>query len=134
MSTQTMIASDELFIGGEWIKPQGSDRISVLAASTEEPVGSVPDGTNGDIDAAVKAARQASEDPSGWSSWSNEDRARARRTATIRRSDPLKHARIPAAAFRACRALRRQRIIEFRRGPPGRSHTGSSVRSTAEVP
>ena len=39
MSTHTMIASDELFIGGEWVKPQGSGRISVLAASTEEPVG-----------------------------------------------------------------------------------------------
>jgi acyl-CoA reductase-like NAD-dependent aldehyde dehydrogenase len=72
-----MIASDELFIGGGWIKPKGSDRISVLAASTEEPVGSVPDGTNADIDAAVKAARQAFDDPSGWSSWSNEDRAQA---------------------------------------------------------
>ena len=78
MSTQTMIASDELFIGGEWIKPQGSDRISVLAASTEEPIGSVPAGTNADINAAVKAARQAFEDPSGWSSWSNEARAGAR--------------------------------------------------------
>ena len=77
MSTQTMIASDELFIGGEWIKPQGSGRISVLAASTEEPVGSVPDGTNADIDAAVAAARAAFDDPSGWSSWSVEDRAQA---------------------------------------------------------
>jgi aldehyde dehydrogenase (NAD+) len=77
MSTQTMIASDELFIGGEWVKPQGSDRISVLAASTEEPVGSVPEGTNADIDAAVRAARAAFEDPSGWSSWSSEDRAQA---------------------------------------------------------
>jgi aldehyde dehydrogenase (NAD+) len=77
MSTQTMIASDELFIGGEWIKPQGSERISVLAASTEEPVGSVPDGTSADIDAAVAAARAAFEDPSGWSSWSVEDRAQA---------------------------------------------------------
>ena len=71
MSTQTTIDSDELFIGGEWIKPQGSDRISVLAASTEELVGSVPDGTNADIDAAVNAARAAFEDPSGWSSWSS---------------------------------------------------------------
>ena len=44
MSTQTTIDSAELFIGGEWIPPQGSGRISVLAASTEEPVGSVPDG------------------------------------------------------------------------------------------
>jgi acyl-CoA reductase-like NAD-dependent aldehyde dehydrogenase len=77
MSTQTMIASDELFIGGEWIKPQGSGRISVLAASTEEPVGSVPDGTNADIDAAVRAARGAFDDPSGWSSWSSDDRAQA---------------------------------------------------------
>jgi hypothetical protein len=44
VSTQTTIDSDELFIGGEWIKPHGSGRISVLAASTEELVGSVPDG------------------------------------------------------------------------------------------
>jgi aldehyde dehydrogenase (NAD+) len=77
MSTQTMIVSDELFIGGEWIAPQGSGRISVLAASTEEPVGSVPDGTHADIDAGVRAARAAFEDPSGWSSWSSEDRAQA---------------------------------------------------------
>jgi aldehyde dehydrogenase (NAD+) len=61
MSTQTTIDSDELFIGGEWIKPRGSDRISVLAASTEEVVGSVPDGTNADVDAAVNAARGAFE-------------------------------------------------------------------------
>src|ERR1700724_3459951 len=77
MSTRTTIDSDELFIGGEWIRPRGSDRISVLAASTEELVGSVPDGTNADIDAAVNAARGAFEDPSGWSSWSSEDRAQA---------------------------------------------------------
>jgi aldehyde dehydrogenase (NAD+) len=62
---------------GASVKPQGSDRISVLAASTEEPVGSVPDGTNADIDVAVRAARAAFEDPSGWSSWSSEDRAQA---------------------------------------------------------
>jgi aldehyde dehydrogenase (NAD+) len=77
MSTQTTIDSDELFIGGEWTKPQGSGRISVIAASTEELVGSVPEGTNADIDAAVKAARGAFDDPTGWSSWSVEDRAQA---------------------------------------------------------
>jgi acyl-CoA reductase-like NAD-dependent aldehyde dehydrogenase len=77
VSTQTTIESAELFIGGDWIKPQGSERISVVAASTEEPVGSVPNGTNADIDAAVKAARAAFDDPSGWSSWSSEDRAQA---------------------------------------------------------
>ncbi len=77
MSTQTTIDSDELFIGGEWVKPMGTGRIAVLAASTEEPIGSVPDGSAGDVDAAVSAARAAFEDPSGWSSWSAEDRAQA---------------------------------------------------------
>ena len=77
MSTQTMIDSSELFIGGEWIEPQGSERISVIAASTEDLVGSVPEGTNADIDAAVSAARAAFDDPSGWSSWPVEDRAQA---------------------------------------------------------
>jgi aldehyde dehydrogenase (NAD+) len=77
MSTQTTIDSDELFIGGDWVPPQGSDRIAVIAASTEELVGSVPEGTNADIDAAVGAARAAFDDPSGWSSWSVEDRAQA---------------------------------------------------------
>jgi acyl-CoA reductase-like NAD-dependent aldehyde dehydrogenase len=77
MSTQTTIDSDELFIGGEWIEPRGSERIAVIAASTEELVGSVPEGTNADIDAAVSAARAAFEHPNGWSSWSVEDRAQA---------------------------------------------------------
>ena len=77
MSTQTTIDSDELFIGGEWSEPHGSERITVTAASTEEHVGSVPEGTNADIDAAVKAARAAFDDPSGWASWPAEDRAHA---------------------------------------------------------
>jgi acyl-CoA reductase-like NAD-dependent aldehyde dehydrogenase len=49
----------------------------VVAASTEELVGSVPEGTTADIDAAVKAARAAFDEESGWSSWSAEDRAQA---------------------------------------------------------
>ena len=77
MSTQTTIDSDELFIGGEWSQPRGSERIPVIAASTEELIGSVPEGTNADIDAAVSAARATFDDPSGWSSWSVEDRAQA---------------------------------------------------------
>jgi len=77
MSTQTTIDSNELFIGGEWVEPQGAERISVICASTEELAGSVPQGANADIDAAVSAARAAFEDPGGWSSWSVEDRAQA---------------------------------------------------------
>ena len=77
MTTTSAIESNELFIGGQWVKPKGSGRIPVVSASTEEAIGSVPDGTNADIDAAVAAARSAFDDPSGWSSWSAEDRAQA---------------------------------------------------------
>jgi aldehyde dehydrogenase (NAD+) len=77
MSTQTSIESNELFIGGEWTEPRGSERISVISASTEDLAGSVPEGTNADIDAAVDAARRAFDDPGGWSSWPVEDRAQA---------------------------------------------------------
>jgi acyl-CoA reductase-like NAD-dependent aldehyde dehydrogenase len=77
MSTQTLIESNEFFIGGGWVAPQGTGRIDVFSASTEELIGSVPDGTNADIDAAVGAARNAFDDPQGWSSWSVEERASA---------------------------------------------------------
>ena len=77
MSTQTTIEGDAVFIGGEWTEPQGSGRIPVIAASTEELVGSVPEGTNADIDNAVAAARGAFEDPTGWAAWPVEDRAQA---------------------------------------------------------
>ena len=77
MSTETTIVSDELFIGGEWVKPQGSERISVISASTEEPLGSVPEASRADVDAAVAAARAAFDDPAGWSTWPAEERAQA---------------------------------------------------------
>jgi acyl-CoA reductase-like NAD-dependent aldehyde dehydrogenase len=77
MSTQTTVDSNELFIGGGWIEPRGSERITVISASTEDLAGSVPEGTNADIDAAVSAARQAFDDPDGWSSWPADDRAQA---------------------------------------------------------
>ena len=72
-----MITYDSLFIGGAWVRPDSNARIEVLSASTGEPIGSVPDGTTADIDAAVAAARQAFDDPHGWSSWSAARRADA---------------------------------------------------------
>ncbi len=76
MSTQQVaLDTDKLFIGGEWVPALGAGRIDVVSASTEEHVGSVPDGTEADIDAAVAVARRAFDDPRGWSSWSSEDRA-----------------------------------------------------------
>jgi acyl-CoA reductase-like NAD-dependent aldehyde dehydrogenase len=65
-----MIASyDRLFIGGEWVAPSTAARIPVRSASTEEPIGEVPEAAETDVDAAVAAARRAFDDPSGWSQW-----------------------------------------------------------------
>ncbi|GGT99240.1 MULTISPECIES: aldehyde dehydrogenase [Actinomadura] len=50
---------DRLFIGGEWAAPAGTDVIDVVSPHTEEVIGRVPEGTEGDIDAAVAAARRA---------------------------------------------------------------------------
>jgi acyl-CoA reductase-like NAD-dependent aldehyde dehydrogenase len=55
MSTQRQ----HLFIGGEWVKPSSSKRIEVVSATTEEVIGSVPEGSEADIDLAVAAARRA---------------------------------------------------------------------------
>jgi acyl-CoA reductase-like NAD-dependent aldehyde dehydrogenase len=48
-----------LFIGGEWVKPASSKRIEVINASTEEVIGSTPEGSEADIDRAVVAAQRA---------------------------------------------------------------------------
>ena len=50
---------DRLFIGGDWVAPEGTDTITVISPSTEEVVARVPDGTEADIDKAVAAARTA---------------------------------------------------------------------------
>jgi acyl-CoA reductase-like NAD-dependent aldehyde dehydrogenase len=64
-----------LFIGSRWAPPSGGDRISVRSASTEDIIGSVPEAAEADVDAAVEAARQAFDDPRGWSTWEPARRA-----------------------------------------------------------
>lgn len=50
MATQVeTFDTNELFIGGEWVAPQGSGRIDVVSPSTEEHIGSVPEGTNAPV-------------------------------------------------------------------------------------
>ncbi|WP_448256047.1 aldehyde dehydrogenase family protein [Microbacterium aurum] len=65
---------EKLYIGGEWASPHTTDVIPVHSATTEERVGSVPEGSPADIDAAVAAARRAFDDPTGWRTWSPEQR------------------------------------------------------------
>jgi len=50
---------DRLFIGGDWVAPEGTDTIGVISPVSEEVIARVPDGTEADIDKAVAAARIA---------------------------------------------------------------------------
>jgi acyl-CoA reductase-like NAD-dependent aldehyde dehydrogenase len=61
-----------LYIGGEWSPSSGTASIDVISASTEEVIGSVPEGTPADVDRAARAARAAFD---GWSRTTVEERA-----------------------------------------------------------
>jgi aldehyde dehydrogenase (NAD+) len=63
---------DNLFIGGEWVDPQGSYRIEVINPTTEEAIGSIPEASPQDVDRAVGAARDAFE---RWSQTDQQQRA-----------------------------------------------------------
>jgi acyl-CoA reductase-like NAD-dependent aldehyde dehydrogenase len=63
---------DKLFIGGQWVDPEGDGSIEVTNPSTEEPVGSVPSGSRADVERAVAAACDAF---ASWSQTSPEERA-----------------------------------------------------------
>ena len=59
-----MLLRDKLYIGGQWATPSTSEIIDVHSDGTGEVMGSVPAGSDRDIDAAVRAARAAFD---GWS-------------------------------------------------------------------
>ena len=73
--TDTYHNHQTLFIDGAWQQPHSATRIEVLSANTEQPIGSVPDPDDIDVDRAVAAARRAFDDPTGWSRWTATDRA-----------------------------------------------------------
>jgi len=53
--------TDDLFIGGEWIRANSTARTQIVNPATEEVWGEVPDANQADVDAAVGAARSAFE-------------------------------------------------------------------------
>jgi acyl-CoA reductase-like NAD-dependent aldehyde dehydrogenase len=69
-----MRAYDSLYIDGQWVPSTGSGTIDVVNASTEEVMGSIPEGTPADVDRAVAAAKAAFE---GWSATDPAERAKA---------------------------------------------------------
>ncbi|MEU1597465.1 aldehyde dehydrogenase family protein [Streptomyces sp. NPDC005708] len=68
---------NSIFVGGRRVAPASEEKITVLGSSTEEVLGSVPAGSEKDMDAAVAAARAAFDDPGGWAAWQPARRADA---------------------------------------------------------
>ncbi len=64
---------DKLFINGQWVKPAGTGTIEVINSTTEEVMGSIPEGSADDVNAAVAAAKAAFE---SWSTTATEERRR----------------------------------------------------------
>jgi acyl-CoA reductase-like NAD-dependent aldehyde dehydrogenase len=71
---QSPIVRDKLYIGGEWVEPSGDGVLEVIDSTTEQVMGSVPEGTAEDLDRAVAAARAAFD---GWSTTPLEERVAA---------------------------------------------------------
>lgn len=53
---------DKLFINGKWVAPQGKGAIEVIHSATEAVMGTIPEGSAADAEAAVAAARAAFDD------------------------------------------------------------------------
>ena len=50
---------NKFYINGNFVEPNGSDKIDLINPATEEKVGYVVTGTEHDVDAAVNAAKSA---------------------------------------------------------------------------
>ncbi len=59
MPTMKTDVRDQLFVGGRWVPSTGKGSIEVIDSTSEEVIGTVPEGTVEDIDRAVSAARDA---------------------------------------------------------------------------
>ncbi|EHB58814.1 Betaine-aldehyde dehydrogenase [Mycolicibacterium rhodesiae JS60] len=54
-----LIKHDQLFIGGRWAQPTGSQQLTVTSPATEDVIATVPLGGIADVDAAISLARKA---------------------------------------------------------------------------
>ncbi len=64
---------EQLYINGTWVPSTGSETLDVIDSVSEDVMATIPAGTAGDVDAAVRAARAAFD---GWSQTSGEERAK----------------------------------------------------------
>ena len=59
MASMTPQIYNTFYINGEWVTPAGTGSLEVIDSTTEEVIGTVPEGSTEDIDSAVAAARAA---------------------------------------------------------------------------
>ncbi|HET6448559.1 MAG TPA: aldehyde dehydrogenase family protein [Conexibacter sp.] len=124
---------DQLYVGGAWVEPDGDGTLEVVEASTEQPLGTIPEGTAEDARRAVAAARGAFD---RWASTAIAERQRLLRaiadglearadeiaaTVTAEVGMPLKLSRIvqaglPIASFRMAADLLDEIALEEEAG------------------
>ncbi len=120
---------EQLYVGGAWVTPDGDGTLEVVEASTERPLGTIPEGTPEDARRAIAAARDAFD---GWAATPVAERQRLLRaiadglearageiaaTVTAEVGMPLKLSRIiqaglPIASFRMAADLLDQIALE----------------------
>ena len=66
----------KIFVGGEWVPPNSSEKIAMISPFTEQQIASVPKCSKEDVDAAVAMARKAF-DTGPWPRMSVEERVEA---------------------------------------------------------
>ncbi len=57
--TQVQIRQTQCFIGGEWVPARSGRTFETIDPATEEAIASVAEGDGADVEAAVRAAREA---------------------------------------------------------------------------
>ncbi|HXX61693.1 MAG TPA: aldehyde dehydrogenase family protein [Candidatus Sulfotelmatobacter sp.] len=72
----TAIHDVQMVIGGDSVPAADGQTFEVMNPATGQVMARAPLGGKEDVDRAVKAARQAFDDPKGWSSWSAAKRGR----------------------------------------------------------
>ena len=68
-----MIVRDTIYIDGAWVPSSGTGTLEVTNSTTEEVMGTIPDGTAADVDRAVAAAKAAFP---AWAATAAEERAK----------------------------------------------------------
>jgi aldehyde dehydrogenase (NAD+) len=110
-----MVDYAKFYINGEWVTPNGRDRLDVINPATEEPCGSIVLGTAEDLDRAVAAAKAAFE--------SYSQTSREERVALLERIIGIFQKRLPELADIISQEMGApMRLAQMAQAPSGLGH------------